>query len=129
MEIGLHPEVEVGDHPTEERPLDLEDENDVVAKATTAKVFNDVLAGGTAVRKWKSAWNGRKTTTGPQGRPDVNHANLALSAMNHLLTVFNAQAWHDILAVRRVEIVKKWDLVLEKMPDELRVRIPKVGAK
>lgn len=129
VELGLHPKVETGDGDTPERPLDMGDEEDKRAAATTEKVFNDVLAGGTPVRKWKASWNGRKHTTGPKGRPVLNYAKLAKTAMNHLLTVFRAKAWHDISPYQRDEIVKKWSEVIYKLPEELRVRLPKGDEK
>lgn len=129
LELGLHPEIEKGDGDTPERPLDMGDEEDKRAAATTEKVFNDVLAGGTPVRKWKASWNGRKHTTGPKGRPVLNYAKLAKTAMNHLLTVFRAKAWHDISPYQRDEIVKKWSEVIYKLPEELRVRLPKGDEK
>lgn len=121
VELGLYPEVyrELKD----ERPLDLTNEDDVAAKAATENVFSAVLAGGTPVRKWKAAWGGRKKTTGPQGRPDVNHSDLFDRGLKHIRTVLDASAWHKISAVKREGLANLFSSVLKKLPDELKVRV------
>lgn len=120
-ELKQKPEIGFGPD-SAERALDDTAEEDRRAWADVQKVFNSVLAGGTAVRSWKRAYGGRNKTTGPAGRPDVDHGDLALRAMNHLLTVFRAEAWHGIPSFERDGIIKKFDEVLQRMPDELFVR-------
>jgi hypothetical protein len=117
-ELELHPVVyrDMKD----ERPLDLADENDRLAKDTTAVVFNHVLAGGTAIRKWKAAWGGRKKTTGPQGRPPEDYEALFDRGLKHLRTVLAANAWHEIPALKREKLADLFGTILQMMPDDWR---------
>ena len=110
-------------------PLDLGDPEDVRVLENVKKVLGDVMAGGTAVRMWKRAYGGRQQTTGPKGRPDIDHAELFQRGLHHLRTVLNADAWHSIKAGRREDLAELFDEVIGLLPDELKVRLPKGGAR
>ncbi len=106
-----------------ERALDMKDPEDKQTFDDLKKVFGDVMAGGTAVRTWKPALFGRRLTTGPKGRPDVDFEALFRKGLNHLRTVFKAEAWHGIGAVERERLAELFDEVVSMLPEELMVRL------
>lgn len=105
--------------------LDLSDPEDKRAHGLLVEVLNGVMSGGTAVRTWRKAYGGKLPTTGPAGRPDIQHGSLFQRGLQHLRTVLKAKAWHTIKAAERERLTGLFDEVVGMLPDELMVRLPR----
>jgi hypothetical protein len=122
MELKRKPEI--GGRKNEaERALDLASDDDRETLSDMAAIYVDVLSGNAAIRDWKRSIGGKITTRGK--RPDVKYTDLVLKGLNHLKTVFKAGAWHDIPSERREQLAEVFDEVVEMLPEELAVRLPR----